>query len=262
MGRNFDGIDDKIDYGDDAAFDSAFGDLVTFSWWMKPANLSQGTGVINKRDAHDSNNSYSMGFNYVLSTSFYVQIGNAAGTAVGIDYHWSTSGWSTTQFERFTVLLDTNASAGNKIRLYRDGSLVTVQGIDVDTAKTGITDTSSSLVFGRVNSSGSAYYDGDAAEFAIWNGNLNVGEIASPGPASRIRPDLLQIHSPIYGSGSVEADLSGNGNNGTVTGTTKSDHPPVGPYAPVPLWTPVAAGGAPPAGGVVSGSLSLMGVGI
>jgi hypothetical protein len=41
-------------------------------------------------------------------------------------------------------------------------------------------------------------------------------------------PDM---YVPIYGTASSEPELGGRGFNGTVSGTTYSDHPPIGPYA-------------------------------
>ena len=54
------------------------------------------------------------------------------------------------------------------------------------------------------------------------------------------------LDKPLYGVASPEPDLSGNGNNGTVTGTVLADHAPVGPYVPYPSSLYPAFG---PAGG-------------
>lgn len=71
----------------------------------------------------------------------------------------------------------------------------------------------------------------DIAECAQWDGELTVPQIValSKGVSPlNIRNDVLAGYWPVTGNTSPEPDFSGKGNGLTVTGTIKSNHPPVG----------------------------------
>jgi hypothetical protein len=78
------------------------------------------------------------------------------------------------------------------------------------------------------------HQDGDYAELGVWSVALSAAEIAALAKGAHphhIRPDKLVLYLPIWGA-SPEPDLSGNRQNGTVSGTAITDHAPLGPYAP------------------------------
>ncbi|MFQ5788418.1 MAG: LamG-like jellyroll fold domain-containing protein, partial [Thermodesulfobacteriota bacterium] len=79
-------------------------------------------------------------------------------------------------------------------------------------------------------SDGGFNYDGILSDCAMWSVVLSDAEInaLSNGiPPKVIRPDSILGYWPLYGSHSPEPDWSGNGENGTITGTAKAEHAPV-----------------------------------
>lgn len=71
---------------------------------------------------------------------------------------------------------------------------------------------------------------GALADIAVWNCGLSGGEFS--GLAGGMRPDQLRQDKlvgwwPLDGIQSTEPDLSGKGNNGTLTGTAVAVGPPV-----------------------------------
>lgn len=70
--------------------------------------------------------------------------------------------------------------------------------------------------------------DGDMARWAAWDVELTAEEMKALSlgiPPYKIRPGNLVWWSELDEQGAV--DLSGNENNGTLTGTTVSNHPPI-----------------------------------
>lgn len=74
-------------------------------------------------------------------------------------------------------------------------------------------------------------FPGRLADAAFWNAALFAGEVAALARGVsplRIRPTALLGYWPLFGVGSPEPDYSGNGNNGSITGSvTQADHAPV-----------------------------------
>lgn len=141
--------------------------------------------------------------------------------------------------------------ATEKVRTYSDGSVVKTDNVSFGSNSTG------SLYIGKRFTS-IQYYDGDMAEFAVYGERLSAEEVASLANGvkpNRVRPNELLAYWEMSSlNASTEPDLSGNGNHGTVTGTTKADHAPVGflhDYA----WQPMAAIDDQPSGSSVATSL-------
>lgn len=89
------------------------------------------------------------------------------------------------------------------------------------------------------------FLNGQLAEWGMWTNTLTQDEIqalANGRLPYQIRPASLTAYWPLWGlSGStIEPDLSGNGNNGTLTGTAFATH------APVTLFTRKARTGITP----------------
>lgn len=84
-------------------------------------------------------------------------------------------------------------------------------------------------------SSGGAVWDGMLADFAVWNAILTDGEFFALAKGIRpynIRPGSLAGYWPLDGIQSPEPDLSGNKNNGTLTGTKGQPGPPTDFFTP------------------------------
>ncbi len=78
-------------------------------------------------------------------------------------------------------------------------------------------------------------FPGSIAEVAVWNTPLSLTEISAFNlgiRAWRIRPKSLIGYWPLDGIESPEPDLSGNKNNGTLTGTALVSGPPFTAFTP------------------------------
>ncbi len=74
---------------------------------------------------------------------------------------------------------------------------------------------------------------GSLAEWTVWSVDLTANEVAAlalGGRPHRVRPASLTGYWPLWGLTSPEPDLSGNANNGTLTGTAFATHAPLTPF--------------------------------
>jgi hypothetical protein len=77
------------------------------------------------------------------------------------------------------------------------------------------------------------FLNGQLADCAEWNVALTAAEAAALGAGARpfqIRPSTLVGYWPFTGIQSPEPDLSGNKNNGVLTGTANAFGPPLMPF--------------------------------
>ena len=83
---------------------------------------------------------------------------------------------------------------------------------------------------GNQNPLGTAGFEGTIAEVAIWNDILSPEERTALGTAcpQSVRRTALAGYFPLWGASgtSIEPDLSGHKDNGTLTGTTRANHSP------------------------------------
>lgn len=91
-------------------------------------------------------------------------------------------------------------------------------------------------------------FPGILADYAIWNTNLTAAEFLALSRGARpvnVRSANLKAWLPLTGLQSPEPDLSGNANNGTLTGTTPAFGPPIMAFTPRRpfIKTPVSGGG-------------------
>lgn len=112
--------------------------------------------------------------------------------------------------------------------LYLDGV-----SIGSSTDATGPVHASTDFQIGQAN--GGQLMSGSLADLAMFNGPLTAGEIAAL--ASGMRPPQIRTHTllgywPLDGLSSPEPDLSGNKNNGTLTGTAFAPGPPIALFTP------------------------------
>src|SRR5271166_3146503 len=85
------------------------------------------------------------------------------------------------------------------------------------------------------NGLGTHFFQGCLADAAVWNTNLSGGQIATLAAGARantILPGNLVGYWPLGGTASPEPDLSGNNNNGVLTGTSFCTDPPQLPPLP------------------------------
>lgn len=75
--------------------------------------------------------------------------------------------------------------------------------------------------------------NGTIGEVAVYSDVLSDAEIddlALGKSASRVRPDLLVSHWPLWGKSGTEPDVSGGGRDGTVNNAVSVEHFPVGRF--------------------------------
>ena len=90
--------------------------------------------------------------------------------------------------------------------------------------------------------------DGDVAVVAIWNRRLSLGEIRAQQFHPHVTVNCRGFWYLGFNGTGTQPDLSGTGNNGTVTGATVADHVPLGPSFGYDFnWIGVAGAPAPPA---------------
>jgi len=120
------------------------------------------------------------------------------------------------------------------LRIFRNGSSVASgsPGITPDAVPANTTIYSGSTWYRPNNVS----ENGKIAEVGVWNVALSLEEVAALAKGvspNMIRRGALKHYTPIWGTASPEVELSGNGNNMTLTGTGPvSTHCPVGPLIP------------------------------
>jgi hypothetical protein len=106
---------------------------------------------------------------------------------------------------------------------------------------------SGTFYFGTVDTT-QRFFPGAMAEFAAWNTiALTATEVLALARGVRpnvIRPASLVGFWPLFGNQSPEPDLSGNKNNGTLTGTSLAFGPPITQYTP--RWPQFPAPPPPP----------------
>lgn len=81
------------------------------------------------------------------------------------------------------------------------------------------------------NGANERFYLGDMARLAIWNKaltNVQIQSLTSGVEPSDIEFANLQLYLPLLGEESPEPDLSANGYDGVLTGTTQTDGPVFG----------------------------------
>lgn len=119
-----------------------------------------------------------------------------------------------------------------------DFSSLYINGVLVASGGSGSTGTmvasGTNLLLGSKRPSAANFFAGDVGSVAIWDKKLSDGEAVSLGlgvSPNKVRRSSLKGYWPLWGAGSPEPDLSGNGLNGVLTGTTVSNQPPMGAFA-------------------------------
>lgn len=230
MARNFDGVDDDIVVTGNSGLNLGTGDFTIACWINFDAIDTDGSRVVEQgSDSIALSPQVYFASTTVLKLTF--QIGNdfggrvqhATALTVGTDYF---------------ISVRRNSS-----------NLVEVDVWDVNLAKVGST-ASATKTDDLSPASGNLNIGKDAAFAATtrWNGDLahlwwikaRLNDNELKGIAFTSKPLTANYrHWPLWGLDSPEPDLSGNGDDGTVTEAIRSNHPPI------TLFTPKWAAAAP-----------------
>lgn len=227
----------RVDCGSPAAFDDLTS--LTIIVTARLAAIVTGQPFLGKRSGALFGNTTQPGWGFI--------VGSATGQ---IRFTWTrattnltyTSGDnlapSTNVWYHVAVTVDQGASAGSLIRIYAApvGALL-VEASSYSTATDGAgaysSDAAQNLLIGNVGSLDSGL-NGDIDRVALYTGALSLNQINAQ-LGRYLHANLLGHWRP--GWGDADADLSGNGNNGTVTGATVADPAPISMAAGA-IWVP------------------------
>jgi concanavalin A-like lectin/glucanase superfamily protein len=226
MARDFPGSGSNfLSVGDVAAIDIT-GTALTLHAWVNPDSVTNDGGIIAKWSGLSGGNQYLL----LMGTDGKLQ-GQVRGSAADIVNSvtvLTTGRW-------YPVGLRKNGTGAGALSVWIDG----INDASV-TSNQSIQNTSTGLEVGRAAISNTLIWDGKLCEAAIWNAALSDGEMLALGRGVSpvlIRPTNLKGYWPIWAVAGPEADLSGNVNNLTVTGTIPlADHAPVEMPFPQPVY--------------------------
>lgn len=223
MARDFDGTSsDRIDISDTADL-NAQSNMTVMAWARFNAVASD--GVLLSKTVFDGD-SEQEGFIFFFDNSapggpdrisFFIK------DSGGTDRVDSVAAEVADEWHHWAAVLD---DADDEMRLYKDGVLVNTT---TSVTRTPGTNTNVLRLGMDTEAGATRLHDGRLAHCCFNNIDLTVGEIRHAMAHGAVRHNLV-FHLPILGTGSPERDWSGNGNHGTVTGTSQADHAPVGPY--------------------------------
>lgn len=188
------------------------GTVLTISAWVYPTTIADGAIVAK----------------WITGATQYILYmdpsGRLAAGAEGTAFINETPALTANQWYQVVYRLD-----GTNGKLFRGGSEVASGGNPTLASHT------TALVFGTQGPGEANTLAGRIAEVGIWNVSLTLNEIAALAKGViplHVRRSALQGYWPLFGIGSVEAELSGNKLTGTINGTVPAgDHAPVGRMA-------------------------------
>lgn len=227
MARTFDGVDDQVAFGSEAAID----DLAAFT----ACALVRITGnVTDERQILNKMNSSFNGAMYISATG-----GGGNNNKIFSLIGGSSSAYSETTADilavnTWKVIVTTwgGGAGSDLIHIYSctlggtiaeasyTGSPVWVTGRDSDAAAT--------LRIGTRDPLDATFFAGGIAECALWNRVLSADELAALGRgfAPAFFPNGRVFYSKVDGRSSPELNYAGT-THGTLTGTTYLEHPPM-----------------------------------
>lgn len=151
-------------------------------------------GVVNKRTAFNSAHEFSLGFNYNTAGYFACTQGTSVG-GTGAEYNYSTSGWSTTEFQQLICSFDNARGTAKRWNLYRNGVAIAPFSQTFDNS-CALSQSATPLLLGRVNNSGTFDYKGHLAYLMIFEGLIDpyVSQLFED-------PFSFVVSAPIYRAG-------------------------------------------------------------
>ena len=207
---SFDGVDDYVNISSGDDFNVSDDQELTISAYIKT-----------NENGYLFNAEFSFGYYFYISQSselalWYNGTGNGCGANTDIrdgDWHHVVASYD-----------------GNSIKIYIDGQL------DNNCENMGSLesrDGSIDITIG--NRPGSTHFNGGIDEVSIWNKALTQEEVENTIQVELNGDEegLIGYWNFNDGEGTTLTDLSGNGNNGTISGATWSDDVPILPTPPV-----------------------------
>lgn len=222
---SFSGSTDQVDFGSAALLDNI--NTGTYFVWLKNDAFAAFEQLINKGNAAGTR--HRLGFAGAGAPDnfrFLIQRATTPLEIISSDTPFVSNTWQ-------CVAVTFDSGGGSTDQKLYVGSLTApiaeVSSYSIQQAGSGAVgdDSGDSLLIGNTNQNN--VWTGQIAVVAIWNRVLTAAEIR----AQQFRPFckasdgcVLFTHLGWAGTG-TQPDLSGNGNNGTVTGASLADHVPI-----------------------------------
>jgi hypothetical protein len=221
---------DVVNHGSDSSLDdlSSF----TLAFWAMPDALASNNALWGKLTNTSANNRF-VASDGLGNLRFFI-LGSA-----NWDYRTNDTPVSTGNWYYIAVTFDAGVSPDVAIYVGSPTSILSESAYTTSTdGSAKVADSNNNLHIGN-NGNAANCWDGKIATAQIWNRALTLGELQ----AQQFRPRVtngcvLYTHYGFNGTG-TQPDWSGNGNSGTVTGATVSDHVPLAP--PFGFDSPYAA---------------------
>lgn len=196
------------------AFDRA---KFAISVWVKRESVSTTQGIFAQYSVSAGNRAFFLSFNGSNQLTFRT---NADGTALDGFLATTATYASTSSWYHIMVHFDSaNATAGDRMRLWVNGSEVTSFGTDTNPTA-AVVDSSADMIVGAENSA-SGYFDGLIHQAAFFSGSLPaIGDVYDSGPIEDIS-GVTGLYSLLDADGSPinDAVLASDwtNNNGAVS---------------------------------------------
>lgn len=214
MARSFNGSNDKITLPAAVAVPTG----ISISIWIYPTSASSGYGGIILRRNAGGQGVWSIFLKSTSKLAYYF-----ANNGVAIDP--GTATLSNNSWNHLAVTYDNSVGLKTFVNGASDGTAAVGGNLSNDASQNPLVGFDSS----------NTGFPGRLADACLWNITLTSGEISALSQGARpfnIRPSGIIGYWPIDGLQSPEPDLSGNANNGTLTGTSSAAGPPIMLFTP------------------------------
>ena len=213
---------DRVDHGSGASMDDL--DPYTFMCWVFPTAFSNVRAFFQKGDPSRRL--------MVLGTAGNLRVLLARATT-DTDYRTSGNPMSLNAWNFCASAVDSSESAGNVVHIYV-GSLnaeavETTYSLKTDGEGAIDSDAGDNFFLGNRPANHTLSFQGRIAVAAYDNSFLTLAQIRSWQFKPRNLPSTVLYTHPGFNGTGAQPDLSGKGNNGTVTGATVANHVPLGP---------------------------------
>jgi len=218
MGRDFDGVNDQVNFGDITAFDGTTA-VTVMAWLIEDFGASTGFDRIwGKHGDGGADDGYLIN---ELSTGNTVRVLYRIG---GVSENANTT--SDVSNTAWTSLGGHWDNTSNELGVLFNGSEE-----DTEATSGDIVANTFDLNMGQTELQSTTFFNGNGAEVVMWNIKLTNAIMATIHRGVNpfvVFHDNLQCYCPMYGNESPEPNYGLNpAQTGTVTGTTKVTHPPV-----------------------------------
>lgn len=215
----------RIDMASSATLDAL--DPLTVLLWVRPTTFTGANGVLYSKGATDPTEKRMT----VIATTGTIRVVIDRATT---DMTYDTSTALTVDVWTFVAITFNSANGANELANVYIGTL---SALATEAAYTSRTDGSGAVVSEATEAARWGNSAGSAANFMghfgigqIVNRELTLGEVQQWQFRPRNITGAVVLHPFGYNGTGTQADLTGNGNAGTVTGCVASSNPPLGPF--------------------------------